>query len=81
MAIVRSRLGMQSPFKVNARAPSLRGTRTYVQLADGAEQGQGRPPPYSTQTESRVRTRRGQKVGEVNVAEGCSTLAALSGKH
>ncbi len=35
---------MQLPFKVNARAPSLRGTvhvRTYVQLADGDEQGQG----------------------------------------
>ncbi len=80
MAIVRSRLGMQLPFKVNARAPSL-------QLASRRRRAGAAGSPQSTQTESRgkdrVRTRRGQKVGEVNgtEAEGCSTLAALSGKR
>ncbi len=49
-------------------------------LADGDEQE--RPAHRMQRVEAKtVRTRRGQKVGEVNGAEGCSTLAALSGKR
>ncbi len=87
VAIVRSRLGMQLPFKVNARAPSLH-VRSHVHVyvclyttASRRRRAGAASSPYSTQTESRgkdrVRTRRGQTVGEVNDAEGCSTLGAL----
>ncbi len=65
VAIVRSHFGMQLPFKVNARAPSLQGTG----LASRRRRAGAACSPQSTQTESRgkdiVRTRRGQKVGEV----------------
>ncbi len=98
VAIVRSRLGMQLPFKVNARASMrhralavrvygicMRARVTYTRTASRRRRAGAAGSPQSTQRESRgkdrVRTRRGQKVGEANGAEGCSTLAALSGKR
>ncbi len=88
--IVRSRLGMQLPFKVTARTYAIATRTVYVRVtykrtASRQRRAGAVGSPQSTQTESRgkdrVRTRRGQKVGEVNGAEGCSMLAELSGKR
>ncbi len=60
----------------------LRILYTYVRTASRRRRAGAAGSPQSTQTESRgkdrVRTRRGQKVREVNGAEGCSTLAERS---
>ncbi len=70
MAIVRSRLGMQLPFKVNVRAPLLRGIGTvgtrprYVHVrtvqystARRRRRAGAAASPYSTQTESKGKDR------------------------
>ncbi len=53
VAIVRSPLGMQLPFKVNARVPSLRGMRmracvTYTRTARRRRRAGAAGSPYST---------------------------------
>ncbi len=83
MAIVRSCLGMQLPFKVNAHAPSL-----YLRTASQRRRARAGATgsPQSTQTESRGKhmsenEARAEGRGIESGAEGCSTLAALSGKR
>ncbi len=88
VAIIRSHLGMQLPLDT-ARACAIAAVYicvriyTYMQLADGdAQERTAHRNQRRQKAEAKTgRTRRGQKVGVINDAEGCSTLAALLGKH